>query len=128
MIALRHISLPNSEIESLPAEKIRNTAERCLLIAAVLVVAVIMLWISVRAVASRFAAPAGAVCVKVRAGDSLWAYAEKYGNPNTYILKRVQRIAKMNGIDATHPLQPGQELIIPVERKTLTAQSPREIR
>lgn len=55
------------------------------------------------------------VPMTVRRGDSLWKLAQRYGNPRTYILDRVDAIARANDLSATAALQPGQRLVVPVE-------------
>jgi nucleoid-associated protein YgaU len=67
--------------------------------------------------------PSATVHVKVQQGDTLWDYARKYGNPDVYILKRVDEIAQINKLEPSRPLVPGQELIIPVGQGTVTAEA-----
>ena len=54
------------------------------------------------------------VPMTVHPGDSLWSLARRYGDPDVYMLDRVDAIAKANGIGATAPLFPGQRLVVPV--------------
>lgn len=89
---------------------------------------VVALWNS--AVAAYVASaqhPAPVVAVRVAKGDTLWRYAARYGDPNSYILDRVQTIARANHLSATAALAPGQTLHItvqnPVEVAKLTAAS-----
>lgn len=121
MLALKH--LPNLDIDLPSVGEIKPLVERYVLLSAAVVVGLVMIWAGLHAVFSRSDVAAGMMCVKVHAGESLWTYAKKYGDPDVYILKRVQDIAKINRIDAKNPLQPGQELIVPVEEKTLTAEA-----
>jgi hypothetical protein len=53
--------------------------------------------------------------VEVRAGDTLWGIASRYGNPDEYILRRVQRLAARNHIAPGTSLGPGMRLSVPVE-------------
>jgi nucleoid-associated protein YgaU len=55
--------------------------------------------------------------VQVRTGDTLWALAQRYGNPDEYILKRVQRLAALNGIGDGVRLHSGMTLEVPVENQ-----------
>lgn len=41
-------------------------------------------------------------------GDTLWQYAKRYGDPNTYILDRVETLARANHVSPNSPLVPGQ--------------------
>jgi len=50
----------------------------------------------------------------VHPGDSLWSLAKRYGDPDAYMLDRVDAIARANGIGQTAPLFPGQRLVVPV--------------
>ena len=54
------------------------------------------------------------VPMTVQAGDSLWNLAKRYGDPNVYILDRVDVLAKANRMAATTSLLPGQRIVIPV--------------
>ena len=55
------------------------------------------------------------IAVQVKAGDTLWALAQRYGNPDEYILKRVQQLAERNGIRNGVRLHAGMTLQVPVE-------------
>jgi len=59
--------------------------------------------------------PAPVVTLKVEAGDTLWSLAERYGSPDEYILRRVDRLATFNSLEPGERLQPGMELRVPVE-------------
>ena len=50
----------------------------------------------------------------VQSGDSLWNLAKRYGDPNVYILDRVDVLARANHMPATTSLLPGQRIVIPV--------------
>ncbi len=59
--------------------------------------------------------------VTVHAGDSLWTYAQKYGTSDTYILDRVETIARANHLSSDTALVPGQHLLIPVTNPVILA-------
>jgi len=50
----------------------------------------------------------------VAPGDSLWTLARRYGDPDSYILDRVDDLARANGMTAGARLVPGQRLLVPV--------------
>lgn len=52
------------------------------------------------------------VPMTVQAGDSLWNLAKRYGDPNVYILDRVDVLARANRMPATASLMPGQRIVI----------------
>jgi LysM repeat protein len=54
------------------------------------------------------------VPMTVQPGDSLWSLAQRYGNPETYILDRVDVLAQANKMPATTSLMPGQRIVVPV--------------
>jgi hypothetical protein len=58
----------------------------------------------------------------VKRGDTLTSLAQRYGNPNTYILEREDQIARVNHLTGTTPLLPGQHLQISVTNPTVIAQ------
>ncbi len=58
----------------------------------------------------------------VKRGDTLASLAQRYGNPNTYILEREDQIARANHLTGTQPLFPGQHLQIPVTNPAVIAQ------
>ena len=61
--------------------------------------------------------------ISVRSGDTLWSLAAEYGDPNTYILQRVDDLRQANGLKAGQPLHEGQVLMVPnVQRSTLNIQ------
>lgn len=72
-------------------------------------------WQSGRAGSSASLAPAAPVIsVRVGHGDTLWRYAARYGDPNSYILDRVEGLSRDNHIAPTTPLIPGQTLRVAV--------------
>lgn len=58
------------------------------------------------------------VPMTVHAGDSLWSFAQRYGNPNAPLLERLDTLAKANGLTNGAALIPGQRLLVPVENPT----------
>jgi LysM repeat protein len=52
--------------------------------------------------------------VRVAPGDSLWKLAGRYGDPDAYILDRVDDLARANGLSSSARLVPGQRLVVPV--------------
>ncbi|MBC8103521.1 MAG: LysM peptidoglycan-binding domain-containing protein [Cytophagales bacterium] len=50
----------------------------------------------------------------VQRGDSFWSLAKRYGDPHTYILDRVDTLARANHLSATSTLMPGQRIVVPV--------------
>lgn len=56
--------------------------------------------------------------ITVGHGDTLWNLAEKYGDPEQYILERVNAFSKVNHIAKGRPLQEGETLVIPVGNKS----------
>ena len=61
--------------------------------------------------------------VSVRSGDTLWSLAAQYGDPNKYILQRVDELKQANGLKTGQPLYEGQVLMVPnVQRSTFNAQ------
>lgn len=54
------------------------------------------------------------VPMTVQRGDSLWSLAKRYGDPNAYILDRVDILAQANRMSAASSLMPGQRIVIPV--------------
>jgi nucleoid-associated protein YgaU len=119
--------LPELDIKAARFEKIIPAIEKYMLLAAVFVVALVIICSLIHALTSRSAFYTGTIRVTVHKGDSLWTYAKEYGDPNEYMLKRVHKIARINSIEVNRPLQPGQELIVPCERKTVCASTNRQM-
>ena len=63
----------------------------------------------------------------VRHGDTLTGLASRYGDPNVYILDRVEQIARANHLTGNTPLVPGQRLQIPVTNPVVIAQIEKSI-
>ena len=59
--------------------------------------------------------------VHVAKGDTLWQYAARYGDPDQYILARVDTLARANHLSADAVLRPGQTLRIPVQNPAALA-------
>lgn len=70
------------------------------------------------AASARPAAAAITVPLTVQAGDTLWNLSKRYGDPNDYILDRVDRLARVNRLSSDARLVPGQRLVVPVENPT----------
>jgi len=51
--------------------------------------------------------------VSVRSGDTLWSLAAEYGDPNKYILERIDDLRQANGLKVGQPLYEGQVLRVP---------------
>ena len=63
--------------------------------------------------------------ISVRSGDTLWSLASQYGDPNKYILQRVDELRRANGLKDGQPLYQGQVLMVPnVQHSTSNAQRP----
>jgi nucleoid-associated protein YgaU len=75
------------------------------------------------AIGERVARPAhpAVISVTIQPGETLWTLATRYGSPNEYILRRVDRLAAFNHLDAGSRLQPGQVLQVPVENPAALA-------
>jgi LysM repeat protein len=56
--------------------------------------------------------------VTVKQGDTLWSLAEQYGDPNQYILERVNALVQANGLERSQALRAGQTLVIPVTNRS----------
>jgi len=57
------------------------------------------------------------VKITVERGDTLWSVAQAYGDPDEYILARVDKLAKANSLERGAVLNVGQTLIVPVTGK-----------
>jgi len=62
----------------------------------------------------------------IKRGDTLASLALRYGDPNTYLLRREDQIARANRLSGTTPLLPGQHLQIPVTNPKVIAQIVRD--
>ena len=81
-----------------------------LIITACVLLFVTGIWIRTAAAAS----PPVMATINVQAGDTLWDLAQEYGDPEQYILERVNALARANGMKRGQLLQEGQTLVIPV--------------
>lgn len=61
------------------------------------------------------AAPAMTTEITVARGDTLWDIAQRYGDPDRYILRRVSDLERANGLRRGEVLREGQRLIVPSE-------------
>lgn len=52
--------------------------------------------------------------ITVGHGDTLWSIAGEYGDPNEYILKRMDKLVRANNLRRGEVLREGQTLVIPV--------------
>jgi hypothetical protein len=114
-----------------PARRSRKTLARrddawfCAVAAAVLALGCYWAFSSIRqTVADALSGGSAQPCVvsvTVKPGDTLWRLAGIYGAPGSYILDRVDSIARENGLIATASLTPGQHLRINVENPVLLA-------
>ena len=75
---------------------------------------------------SSFAAAAPVIMKRVAPGDTLWRYAAQYGDPNSYILDRVETIARDNHLSSETALVPGQIVRIAVHNPVVVAQLARQ--
>lgn len=89
-------------------------------IASVLVTLVLS-WLAVGAYLPT-APPSSPVSVQVQQGDTLWAIADRYGDPDEYILHRIARLKEMNGLENGGSLREGQTLMVPTRLQPLTEQ------
>ncbi len=67
------------------------------------------------------------VPMTVQRGDSLWSLAKRYGDPNAYILERVDILAQANKMSSRSALMPGQRIIIPVSNPVEVARLQRNL-
>jgi len=58
--------------------------------------------------------PTATATITVQPGDTLWSLAREYGDPDQYILERVNALARANGLGRNRMLREGQTLAIPV--------------
>ena len=63
---------------------------------------------------------------RIAPGDTLWRFASRYGDPNAYILDRVETIARDNHLSSDAPLVPGQTLRIVVRNPVVVAEIARQ--
>lgn len=85
------------------------------------------LWQGVRTALAPPVALMLAVPMTVRPGDSLWSLARRYGDPNAYILERVDTLARANRLPASAALSPGQRVLVPIENPAEIARLSRTV-
>lgn len=96
-------------------EHMIDRTESILLLAAVLMLLfVIGLWARHLMVSDT---PVMNMEVTVQRGDTLWSVAQNYGDPGEYILARVDKLAKANGLARGAVLDKGQTLVVPMTGK-----------
>lgn len=116
--------VPNRRISKIhiSKERILAAAERIIpVLVAVIVIAALLT--CTKTASSSSVTAESVMTIKVQSGDTLWDYANKYGDPNEYILKRVHKIAEINKMKPGTPLMPGQEVKVPVPGNTMTAKA-----
>ncbi|HUV05533.1 MAG TPA: LysM peptidoglycan-binding domain-containing protein [Armatimonadota bacterium] len=116
-MAARRPSYPVGEFErARPGSSVMERAELLLLLVAVgALLFVAGIWLR-NAVVGR--APCAMAAITVEPGDTLWRLAVEYGDPNEYILERVNALARANGLGKSRMLREGQTLVIPVSGKS----------
>lgn len=62
--------------------------------------------------------PLESASITVQPGDTLWSLAEEYGDPDEYILERVDVLARANGLRRGQVLREGQTLVVPVGNRS----------
>ena len=98
------------------SECLLNRTERVLLIITALILLIAVgIWTTGNDIRSNTQVKA---TITVEAGDTLWSLADKYGDPNQYILKRVNELSKVNNIQKDKVLHEGEKLVIPVGNKS----------
>lgn len=65
--------------------------------------------------------PAPVIHYTVKNGDTLWKLAARYGDPNSYMLDRVETVARDNHLSSSLPLVPGQHLLLSVHNPQVLA-------
>ena len=63
----------------------------------------------------------------VQPGESLWSLAQRYGDPNAYILDRVDVLARTNRLPKDAVLIPGQQVVVPVANPAERSRLQREV-
>lgn len=98
------------------APRVRDRAEWLLLLITVfMIILVTGFWVR-----DSIAGPVEPVIatITVQSGDTLWNLAKQYGDPDQYILARVDALAKANGLKRGDVLRVGQTLTIPVTNRS----------
>ena len=105
--------------------KARNIENRLLLLTLVAVVLFFLISgaTSILSLGSRLALvpkPGGSPTrtVIVKPGDTVWQMASRYGDPNVYILDRVEAITRLNNMSDGQALVSGQKIRVPISHKS----------
>ena len=93
---------------------IQPTVSRTMVIISTVVLAVLLLASSVRAVSPPDAPPSDAVEYTVAAGDTLWAIAGRLTGPGEDRRPVVSEIRRVNGLEGSL-IHPGQTLLVPAD-------------
>ncbi len=67
------------------------------------------------------------MAVTVQPGDTVWSLAKRYGDPNVYILDRVDAVARANKSVTLQRLVPGQRIYVPVTNPVEVARLQRNV-
>ncbi|MCX6377527.1 MAG: LysM domain-containing protein, partial [Armatimonadetes bacterium] len=65
--------------------------------------------------------------ITVQPGDTLWGLAKRYGDQDTYILARVDSLARANKLRRGGELLAGQALLVPATTQRFGGKTCREI-
>ena len=65
--------------------------------------------------------------ITVQPGDTLWSLAKRYGDQDTYILARVDSLARANKLRQGGELLAGQALLVPATTQRFGGKTCREI-
>jgi nucleoid-associated protein YgaU len=65
--------------------------------------------------------------ITVQPGDTLWSLAKRYGDQDTYILARVDALAKANRLSRGGELFAGQTLLVPTTTQRFEGKTWREM-
>lgn len=86
-----------------------------------LILTVVLMGVSGYQVLRMEAAPAAFVDrqVVVSSGDNLWGIAGRYATPEEDVREVIDRIVRVNRLDLTKAIQPGQKLTVPVKNTQL---------
>ncbi len=89
-----------------------------------LILTVVLMGVSGYQVLRMEAAPAVFVDkqVVVSSGDNLWGIAGRFASPEEDVREVIDRIVRVNRLDLTKSIQPGQKLVVPVKNMKLPNQ------
>lgn len=137
-LVLHDFSVPATEAAPRPATALRRKPQRRLegFFCTLAVIAVVGFFLAtfvssawqsgVAASSTAFAPSVPVISVRVGHGDTLWRYAARYGDPNRYILDRVESLSRDNHISSAKPLVSGQTLRIAVHNPVEIAKLQRQ--